>query len=163
MHAAQSSAPIEEKPVKRFAIAFVCLASLLSFSAQAQLKPEDAIKYRQSVMKLVGYNFGSIGAMVNDKKPYNKDEAIRNATNLEGLVSQPWEFFAVAGSDKGETKAKPEVFKETDKFKAAADKLQTEVAKLAQVSKSGDAAALKTQFGATAQACKNCHDNFREK
>ena len=148
--------------MKRFAIALLCLAGLISFSAQAQMKPEDAIKLRQSAMKLIGYNFGSIGAMVNDKKPYNKDEAIRNAANIEALVSQPWEFF-IAGSDKGETKAKAEVFKEADKFKAASDKLQAEAAKLAQVSKSGDMAALKTQFGATAQACKNCHDNYREK
>jgi len=126
------------------------------------MKPEDAIKLRQSAMKLIGYNFGSIGAMVNDKKPYNKDEAIRNATNIEGLVSQPWEFF-IPGTDKGETKAKADIFKDADKFKAANERLQTEAAKLLQVSKSGDMAALKTQFGATAQACKNCHDNFREK
>jgi cytochrome c556 len=126
------------------------------------MKPEDAIKLRQSAMKLVGYNFGSIGAMVNDKKPYNKDEAIRNAANVEALVTQPWEFF-IAGTDKGETKAKGEIWKESDKFKAAADKLQSESVKLSQVAKTGDMAALKTQFGATAQACKGCHDNYREK
>ena len=147
--------------MKKLAIALLCLAGF-SLSAHAQMKPEDAIKLRQSAMKLIGYNFGSIGAMVNDKKPYNKDEAIRNATRVELLAGHPWEFF-IAGSDKGETKAKPEIFKETDKFKAAGDKLQAEAAKLEQVAKTGDLAALKTQFGATAQACKNCHDNFREK
>jgi cytochrome c556 len=147
--------------VKKFAIALFCLAGL-SLSAHAQMKSEDAIKLRQSAMKLIGYNFGSIGAMVNDTKPYNKDEAIRNATRVEQLSDHPWEFF-VAGTDKGETKAKADIFKETDKFKAAADKMQAEAAKLTQVAKSGDLAALKTQFGATAQACKNCHDNFREK
>jgi cytochrome c556 len=144
------------------AVALLGIAGVVSFSAQAQMKPEDAIKLRQSAMKLIGYNFGSIGAMVNDKKPYNKDEAIRNATHLDGLVSQPWEFF-VAGSDKGETKAKGEIWKEADKFKAAGEKLQAEMGKLAQVAKGGDLAALKTQFGATGQACKGCHDNYREK
>ena len=147
--------------MKKFAIALFCLAGF-SLSAHAQMKSEDAIKYRQSAMKLIGYNFGSIGAMVNDKKPYNKDEAIRNATRVEQLSDHPWEFF-VAGTDKGETKAKADIFKETDKFKAAADKMQAEAAKLTQVAKSGDLAALKTQFGATAQSCKNCHDNYREK
>jgi len=121
--------------MKRITIVLLALAGLVSFSVQAQMKPEDAIKLRQSAMKLVGYNFGSIGAMVNDKKPYNKDEAIRNATNLEGLSTQPFEFF-VAGSDKGETKAKADIWKESDKFKAAADKFQAESAKLAQVSTS---------------------------
>ncbi|MEO7761678.1 MAG: cytochrome c [Casimicrobiaceae bacterium] len=148
--------------MKKFAVALACLLGLISFSVQAQMKPEDAIKLRQSVMKLMNYNVGSIGAMVNDKKPYNKDEAIRNATRIEGLTSQPWEFF-IAGTDKGETRAKPDIWKETDKFKAANEKLQAEAVKLAQVAKTGDMAALKTQFGATAQACNNCHDNFREK
>jgi cytochrome c556 len=134
---------------------------MLATAAHAQMKPEDAIKLRQSAMKLIGYNFGSIGNMVNDKKPYNKDEAIRNATNIETLVGMPWEFF-IAGTDKGDTKAKPEVWKDADKFKAAHEKLQAEAPKLVQAAKA-DQAALKTQFGNTAQACKNCHDNFREK
>ena len=148
--------------MKKRLYALFVVAGITSLSAQAQLKPEDAIKLRQSAMKLVGYNFGSIGAMVNDKKPYNKDEAIRNASRLEALSSQPFEFF-VAGTDKGETKAKPEIWKDTDKFRGLAEKFQTESAKLAQVSRSGDMAALKTQFGATAQACKACHDDYREK
>ena len=148
--------------MKRITIALLGFVGMMSFAAQAQMKPEDAIKLRQSAMKLVGYNFGSIGAMVNDKKPYNKEEAIRNGANLESLTTMPFEFF-IAGTDKGETKAKPEVWKESDKFKAGAEKLQAESVKLAQVTKTGDMAALKAQFNATAQACKACHDNFREK
>ena len=148
--------------MKKVAIALLGFAGIVAFSAQAQVKPEDAIKLRQSAMKLIGYNFGSVGAMVNDKKPYNKDEAIRNATRIEVLSTQPFEFF-IAGSEQGETKAKAEIWKDTDKFKGLAEKMQGEAAKLAQVSKSGDMAALKTQFGATAQACKACHDDYRAK
>lgn len=145
---------------KSIAIAVIAAAGILPFSAQAQMKPEDAIKLRQSAMKLIGYNFSSIGAMVNDKKPYNKDEAIRNAARVDVLAHQSPEFF-IAGSDKGETKAKPEIWKETEKFKAASDKLQAESEKLAAVAKSGDLAALKTAFGAAAQSCKGCHDSYR--
>ena len=148
--------------MKRFAIAMMGFAGILSFSAQAQLKPEDVIKLRQSAMKLVGYNFGSINAMVNDKKPYNKDEAIRNANRIDALSTQPFEFF-IAGTEKGDTKARAEIWKDTDKFKSTAEKFQAEAAKLAQVARTGDMAALKTQYGATAQSCKACHDDFREK
>ena len=116
--------------MKRFAMALLGFAGILSLSAQAQMKPEDAIKLRQSAMKLIGYNFGSIGAMVNDKKPYNKDEAIRNANRIEGLSSQPFEFF-IAGTDKGETKARPEIWKDNDKFRGLAEKMQVEAAKIA--------------------------------
>ena len=150
------------KKMKKIAIALLGFAGIVAFSAQAQIKPEDAIKLRQSAMKLIGYNFGNIGAMVQDKKPYNKDEAIRNASRVDALSTQPFEFF-IAGTDKGETKAKAEIWKDGDKFKAAAEKMQGEVGKLAQVAKTGDMAALKAQFGTTGGACKACHDDFREK
>ncbi len=39
----------------------------------------------------------------------------------------------------------------------------TRPAKLAQVSKSGDEAAVKAQIGATGKACGGCHETFREK
>lgn len=148
--------------MKKLAIAVLGLAGIVSFSVHAQMKPEDTIKLRQSAMKLIGYNFGSIGAMVNDKKPYNKDEAIRNATRVDILSSQPFEFF-LAGTEKGETKARGEIWKDEAKFKAAAEKFQAEAAKLAQVARTGDMAALKSQFGATGGSCKACHDDFREK
>ena len=148
--------------MKRMAIAVLGFAGVVAFSALAQPKPEDAPKLRQAVMRLMSYNLGSLGAMVNNKKPYNKDEAIRSATRIESLVPQHFEFF-IAGSDKGETKAKAEIWKESDKFNAAAEKLQAESVKLAEVARTGDLAALKTQFGATAQACKTCHENYRDK
>ena len=148
--------------MKKLAIASLAFA-VVSAGAIAQTKPEDAIKLRQSAMKLIGYNFGSIGAMVNDKKPYNKDEAIRNANRVEALSGHPWEFF-VAGTDKGaETKAKSEIWKDQAKFEAVGKKMETETAKLAQVARNGDQAALKTQFGAAAQTCKACHDDFKDK
>ena len=138
------------------------LAATLSATALAQVKPEDAIKLRQSAMKLIGYNFGSINAMVTDKKPYNKDEAIRNANRIDALSNHPFEFFG-PGTEKGETKASAAVWKDNAKFNSAADKMGVETAKLAQVAKTGDMGALKTQYGATAQSCKACHDDFREK
>ena len=144
------------------AVAILVIAGIASASAFAQMKPEEAIKLRQAGMKLMNYNFGSIGAMVNDKKPYNKDESIRNGSRIEVLSSQPFEFF-IAGTDKGETKARPEIWKDNDKFRGLAEKFQVEAARLAQVARTGDMAALKTQFGATGQACKACHDDYREK
>ena len=149
--------------MKKLAIGVLALASIASASAIAQMKPEEAIKLRQSAMKLIGYNFGSIGAMVNDKKPYNKDEAIRNANRIDALSNHPFEFFG-PGTDKGaDTKARAEVWKDSARFATLAEKMQAESAKLAGVARTGDQAALKTQFGATAQSCKACHDDFREK
>lgn len=50
-----------------------------------------------------------------------------------------------------------------DKFRMGMEKLQTETAKFAQVSRSGDLAMIKPQFGEVAKTCKACHDNYRSK
>ena len=57
--------------------------------------------------------------------------------------------------------AKPEIWKEWDKFKKLQGDLQANTAKLAVAAKSGDADAVKAAFGDTGKACKACHDAFR--
>ena len=37
-----------------------------------------------------------------------------------------------------------------------------EAAKLSQVARNGDLAALKGQFGETGKTCKGCHDDYRK-
>ena len=74
----------------------------------------------------------------------------------------PWTAFPQV-SDLANSKAKPEIWKEQDKFKAAADKMQAEVGKLSAAAKSGDLNAIKTAFGGVGQSCKACHDNYRNK
>ncbi len=68
----------------------------------------------------------------------------------------------VEGTDKGETKAKPEIWSEADKFRAAQTKMQDEMVKLNAAAKTGDLAQIKAAFGPVGQACKSCHDNFRK-
>ena len=43
------------------------------------------------------------------------------------------------------------------------DKLNTETTKLAAIAKAGTFDEIKKQFGATGEACKACHDDFRVK
>ena len=150
--------------MKKLVIASLAVVGIVSAAAVvAQTKPEDAIKLRKAGMALIGYNFASLGAMVNEKKPYNKDEAVRNATRVDALSNHPFEFFG-AGTDKGaDHKASAAIWKDHAKFDQLATRMQNETGKLAQVARTGDLAALKTQFGATAQTCKACHDDFREK
>ena len=145
----------------------VVLASMLAavFSANvsaAEVKPEDAIKYRQSVMSVMRWQLKSLGAMEKGERPMDKDMLVKNAVYLEMLSKMSLEGF-VPGSDKGETKAKPEVWSQMDKFRGAMDKLLIDTAKLAQVTKTGDMDQIKAQFGRTQETCKSCHQDFRKK
>lgn len=125
-------------------------------------KPEDAIKYRQSALFVMGQHFGRIGAVVKGERPYNKDEVTRNAAIAEQMSSLHWEAFT-PGTDKGNTRAKPEIWSNPAQFKSAADKMEQEMRNLAAVAKGGDLNPIKTQFGETGKACKACHDDFRKK
>ena len=57
------------------------LASALPASAQFQ-KPEDAIKYRQSAMFVMGNHMGRLGAMVQGRVPFDATQASANACLL---------------------------------------------------------------------------------
>lgn len=149
--------------------AFACIAAaatLLAVAAPASAqfaKPEDAIKYRQSALSLMGTHFGRIGAMANGKIAFDAKSAADNAEIVAEMAKLPWVAFG-PGSDKGvNTKAKPEIWSEQAKFKEHNDKLVLETGKLATASKTGNLDALKTAFASTADTCKSCHDAFRNK
>jgi cytochrome c556 len=147
--------------MKKAAIAALVLAATaLPVSAQ-QLKPEDQIHLRQSTMALIGYNFGILAAMAQEKRPYDKAEAERAAAVIPQLAALPGRFFG-EGTDKGDhTKAKPEIWSHMDDFKQKLEHMQHEVAMLPQAAGSLDS--LKKQVGATGKACKSCHDDYKSK
>jgi cytochrome c556 len=134
-----------------------------SLAAQAQFaKVEDAVEYRQASLSVMGTHFGRIAAVVKGEKPYDKATLENDAAIVEMLSKLPWAAFP-AGSNTADSKAKPEIWKDSEKFKSAADKMQAEVVKLSAAAKSGDIGAIKTAFGTTAKSCKACHEDFKSK
>ena len=144
--------------------AAVSAATLLSLPAAAQFaKPEDAIKYRQGALFVMGQHFSRLGAMANGRIPFDAKAAQDNADVVASLASLPWAGFG-PGTDKGApTKAKPGVWTESAKFSEHADKLQAEAVKLAAAARTGSLDNLKTAFGPAANSCKACHDAYRER
>lgn len=134
----------------------------IGLPAQAQFaKPEDAIKYRKASFTVMAAHFGRLGAMANGRAPYDAKAAADNADVVATLAKLPWAAFG-EGTDKGDTRAKPEIWKEAAKYKEAADKMQAEIVKLNTAAKAGNIDALKAAFGPAAASCKACHDNFRK-
>jgi cytochrome c556 len=141
-------------------IALLVIAASIPALAQ-QVKVEDQVKYRRAAYTLMSLNFGSLGAMAQDKKPFNKEEAQRNADFVAMLSTVPKGYFG-EGTDK-DTKAKPEIWTHRADFDAKMDKMVTEAQKLPAVVRGGDMAAFKKQVADVGAACKACHDDFRAK
>jgi cytochrome c556 len=143
----------------------VLTAAALGFagSALAQFaKPEDAIKYRKSALFVMSQHFGRVAAMANGKAPFDPKAAADNAAIAENMSKLPWAAFG-EGTDLGDTKAKPEIWKEQAKFKEKSEKMQAEMSKLAAAAKTGNLESIKTAVNATGGACKSCHDDYRAK
>ena len=135
--------------MKKIALTLAAAATLLSLPAAAQFqKPEDAIKYRQAAFTLMGNHFGRIAAMAQGKAPFDAKAAAENASLLVSLSRLP-------------VAAKAEIWKDGAKFKAAAEKLTSEIAKLDTAAKTGSLDAIKAAVGGVGGACKGCHDDFR--
>lgn len=138
-------------------------ATAASFSAFAQFaKPEDALKYRKSAFSVMATHNQRLAQMAQGKVAFDTKVATENAEVVASMSKLPWAAF-IEGSDGGDTKAKPEVWKQSAKFKEAADKLQAESVKLVAATKTGKEDAFKAAFSATAGTCKSCHDDFKNK
>ena len=136
---------------------------LMTGAAFAQFaKTEDAVKYRQSVMFLIGQHFSRMGAVVKGEAPYNQEAFEKNAVLVESLYRLPLEAFLAPGSDKG-SGMKAEALSQKDKFAQMHKATETELAKLVAAAKGGDMNAIKPQFGAAGGSCKACHDAYRSK
>ena len=144
------------------ALTLAVAALTLSAPASAQFaKPEDAIKYRKASFTVMAAHFGRVAAMATGKAPYDAAAAAANMQVVETMSKLPWAAFG-AGTDKGETRAKPEIWSDAAKYKEAADKMQADIVKLNTAAKAGNIDALKAAFGPAAASCKACHDNFRK-
>lgn len=143
-------------------LALTAAAITLALPAQAQFaKPEDAIKYRKSVMTIQSTHFGRVAGMANGRIPFNAAAAVDNAAIAEAMSKLPWAAFG-EGTGTGDTKAKPEIWSDNAKFKAAGEKLQGEMVKLVAATKTGNVETIKVAAGGVGGACKACHDDFRK-
>ncbi|MHB8949016.1 MAG: c-type cytochrome [Rhodoferax sp.] len=139
-------------------------ASVVGSSAPAFAqfaKAEDAVKYRKNALFVMQQNFGRVAAMASGKAPFDAKVAAESAATADFVGKLPWVAFG-EGTDKGDTRAKPEIWKEPAKFKEYADKMQLEMSKLSVAAKTGNLDNIKTAVSATGGTCKSCHDDFRK-
>ena len=112
-------------------------------------------------MTVMAVHFGVLGAMSNNRIPFDAQAAARSADVIALVSHLPFAGF-VPGTDKGETRAKPEIWTEQAKFNASRDKMTDAMGKLATAAKTGNLDTMKAAFGPAAQTCKACHDDFRK-
>jgi cytochrome c556 len=136
---------------------------VLSGAALAQTKAEDAITFRQSGYKFMAWNMGRIKANLDGQ--FNKDEVIQAANVIQATANSGMGKLYLPGTDKGkgwkDTEVKPELFTDKEGVGKVAKAFNEAANEMAKVAASGDAAAVKAQFGKLGESCKGCHEKYR--
>jgi len=146
-------------------ITLAFLVATMSYAAHAQsifARPTDAIKYRQGVFQVMGMHSQRIGSMVKNERPFDKAIAENDALIIEMMAKELDAAFP-PGSDSQPSKAKSDIWQDPTQFKKKLDDLKTSSQKLSAAAKSGDIQILRAAFSTTAQSCKSCHEDFRNR
>lgn len=132
---------------------------LMLTGAQAQ-DDEHYLGYRQKVMKSMGASMGAIADILKHRLPFASHIGVHasDISRMSTVISGAFEKEIT----EGRTDAKPEVWQDWDKFVAAAQGLEEESAKLADIASSGDMAAIGAQVKNLGKACGDCHKPFRK-
>jgi cytochrome c556 len=119
--------------------------------------------YRQSFFALVAANFGPMAAMVKGDMPWDQERMEDYADDLDTLLELDLLRGFQEGSDKGTTRAKPEIWQNKADFESKLEDLRKAADMLDEVAEGGDREAIAKQVGATGEACKACHDEYKAK
>jgi len=144
------------------AVVTLSLGSGIAAQAYAQEKPDNYIRFRKATQTLSSWQMRQMVVMVKGAQPYDAAAATRAATVIATLAP----VFATAfpaGTDQGDTRARPEIWSQPDKFKMAMDRYIADANKMVEAAKSGNADSFKAQFGMLNKTCDSCHDDFRKK
>jgi len=126
--------------------------------------PAHVAKYRHTLMEAIGEHYGALMMIVKGETD-RKQDAVAHAKAIADMAHMADGLFP-AGSGPGpgvETKAKPEIWTDKEKFAAAMKRFGTEADKLVTVASMNDAGAFNEQVKMLGEACGDCHDHFRVK
>lgn len=131
--------------------------------AAAAGEAPPVLKEREENFEAIGKAFKAIRGQLDADAP---DFALiaASATDINTRAAAIPNHFPAGTStaDGFKTEALPAIWEKPEEFKAAAQKLVDESAKLASLAPGGDKAAVAAQAMAMGGACKGCHDKFRQ-
>jgi cytochrome c556 len=155
---------VQSAGVARALVAILAMVSSQWASAQTPPRPESLIKWRQSAYQVIAWNSGRIKAGLAGQYLAPEIQSAANALAAVANSGLPALFAPGTADGKGwrETTARDEVFSDPQKFRALTEDFAREASTLARLAAAGDRATVNEQFLKVAQACKACHEKYRQ-
>jgi len=144
----------------------LCLAATLALAGAARAdgppsKGEQALTYRKALYQVMVWNVRPMGAMAQDKLPFDAAEFALRAGRVAAITPMLAEAYPPESRDVANSKLKPAMWANRADFDAKLKDLVDRSAALAQVAKGGDPAKTKAAFFSMADTCKACHDKYK--
>lgn len=137
------------------------IALVLGLSIATSAWAADAtIKYRQNQMAAMGGHMGSIAALVKGEVDFT-DQLAGHAQALATTATFTEAVFKEQ-AESSKSAAKSNIWTDWDRFAANANELKEASEKLAQAASDNDQRGVRRHVAAVGQACKSCHDRFKE-
>lgn len=133
--------------------------------AGAQLTPEQAeraVETRQSLLRVMVWNYGPLGAMARDRIEFDAERVATNAERLQALSRMLSDAFAAdtRGSDVN-TEALDRIWEQPNEFAAKIEANMEATENLVAAAQTGDEQAMREAIGRLGSTCGSCHDDFR--
>ena len=138
----------------------MCAAVAVPPTTWGATTPADAIKYRNAVMAALGAHMSAF-TLVNFGKVEHQAHLKDHADAIAALAKQTRVLFP-AGSDSGDTRALPLIWKEQEEFNKLVTRLETSAGKLSAAVAANDKAGTMGAFKELGESCKGCHDRYRK-
>lgn len=136
-------------------------------AAAADMKPEDAIKYRKAGYSFMSWNMNKIKAMtVENPDSFDAKQVAAAANAIAAIANSGMGALYIPGTDADvgnqTTRVKPELFTDKEGVKEVAVKFNQAANALAKAAESGDKVVIAQAFKETGASCKACHDKYRK-
>jgi len=128
-------------------------------SAGTAATPEDAIKYRHSVMQAMSGHVNAFLLIASNK--VDARQFLQGHADTVANLSRELDGLFPKGSGEGDTDALPAIWGDSEKFAASVTKMQETAGALQEATRTGDDKIIMSAFATAGKACKGCHETFR--
>jgi len=127
-----------------------------------QEQAERAVETRQSLLHLMGWNIGPLGAMARGRIDFDTARVQTNAARLQALTQMLSDAFGpdTRGNDVT-TEALDRIWEQPDDFASRIQDTIDASNRLVAAAATGDEDAMREAVGGLGSTCGSCHDDFR--
>jgi cytochrome c556 len=149
--------------VSLWAVTGLSIAMAQNAPPTPQQRAETAAATRQGLFRVQAFAFGPVGAMLKDA-PFDASTVLKEAPRIEMTSSMiPEVFLLDTRTFDVKTKARREIWTKIADFEQKAKDLNTAATELETAAKTGDRAVTLKAIEKVGQACKSCHDDYKDK